>query len=52
MICSMIKMKFFFLFLKLIPLSSHTDEVQYVKFDLKGQYMVSTGRDRTLRIWS
>jgi len=50
MICSIIKMKFFFF--KLIPLSSHTDEVQYVKFDLKGQYMVSTGRDRTLRIWS
>ncbi|CAF1084537.1 unnamed protein product [Adineta ricciae] len=37
---------------ELIPLSSHTDEVQYVKFDLKGQYMISTGRDRTLRIWS
>ncbi|CAF3744916.1 unnamed protein product [Rotaria sordida] len=37
---------------QLIPLSSHHDEVQYVKFDLKGQYMVSTGRDRTLRVWS
>lgn len=37
---------------QLVPLSSHHDEVQYVKFDLKGQYMVSTGRDRTLRVWS
>ncbi|CAF1613208.1 unnamed protein product [Didymodactylos carnosus] len=37
---------------QLIPLASHHDEVQFVKFDLKGQYMISTGRDRTLRVWS